>query len=265
MKKERIVIDSKGVAVSEVITTTPIPNLASHFRKLSLSSALRLPALTPDTWMTYNGNHFTAFRRILRLQLHCVWKPEEVSGPKGEIFSVIRPSFNETPERTGICERDFYWKVPKDMILLFICSKLQGNDRILANNKTFDPTVPVPIEDARSGTCGLIAVDKANGKLYRLPLPNTGDDGALCTGALHANTAGAWTQFRGIFASWSENQWNRDLISATRGNYKKLFLLEASTLERLALKNSWQSLCFPISPSWVDPASLSAGLEGITD
>ena len=264
MQTEKIELYPDGTAHVVSTTISPIANIATHFRRLSIDSAIRLPSLSPDTWLVYNGAYFTAFRRILRLQLHCVWKPEEVMGPDKKIISVVRPSFNSSPSPEGLCERDFYWDVPKDMILLFVATKLKGTDSILANSAGFDPEKPVAITEGLGGVCGLIAIDKADGKLYRLPLPNTSDDGALCTGSLHGSTAGAWTQFRGMFASWSENQWNRDLISGTRERYKELFLLEASTLKPIKPENPWQKICFPISPSWINSSNLQAGIEGLT-
>lgn len=259
---KRIVIDPSGAAFVESTELTPVTGVSTLLRSMTKDLALRLPNITPDSWLVFAQERFTFFKLITELKLHTTWTTAEEE-EDGKSLSFIHPSFNEVRSEMAVETSAFTWKVPNDMALLFVATALTApQSGMKPGQSAFTPSRVLREPERRPG---LIAVDTTSGVLYRLPLPNVYEDGTLCAGALEYAPTYPLPSGLGRFGSWELNKWNSDLIRRANGQYKSLIRLNPRTNTTIAPKGgNWRSHCFRISTDrWLPDTVLRSGLEGL--
>jgi hypothetical protein len=257
MNTRQLVVTANGQAFVEERTLLPVSGVPTMLRSLTNNLAIRLPPLTPDTYLVYASGEFTLFRIITKLMMHTTWSLEE-----GESEPYIYPSFGRERDKMSLETSTYAWIPPVDMALFFVATHLQEGGKLLDPNET---GYEYRLEPARiDGKMGLLAMDLNNGILHRLPLPNTYENGTLCQGDLNAMAAGPLTKGQGLFGTWQENRWNSDLIENAGDGYKKLVRLHPETGLTLAPEGgNWRTHCPKVSPgAWLPEKIQEVGFEG---
>ena len=262
MEEKEIVINELGQGFVRRTSLTPITGVAPMLRQMAESFTVRLPPLTPDTFLVYDRNSFTGFRRISSLKLNCIWSARELEASEGS-KTVISPTFGVSTDKAGINTNVYTWDVPEDMELFFVITDLEFHKEVKEADLNEDRSIEPVVNLGVYGTCGLLALDKTKGGIYRLPLPNVYQNGSLCTGSLTAIPGYPLATLDGMFGTWEANRWNSDLISYAEEKYLDLIRLDPNTGVTLAPKGGdWRDSCFRVSPSWIPERTLIAAFEG---
>lgn len=260
---KRLIVNPDGSTVVETVTTAPAPAGRRLLGSVADTLCLRLPRLAPDLDLVLSGSRVSMFRRILHLRLNCPWKTvEEGTGRSKKTF--MHPEFAEPRDRDEASEAlpKFRWRVPEDMALYFIGNELpSGGPAISAG----EPVRRAPRRSEPPCRFALLAFEPGTTNIWRLPLPNTYDNGGLCTGQLDYTAGFPLIAGQDIYGSWEFSQWNTDLIERTEHRYRRLVRLDPLTGETLPVED-WRPLCFRTSlPEWLPRQVAAAALAGTVE
>jgi hypothetical protein len=142
------------------------------------------------------------------------------------INQVLVPMFASTTD----IEMPLVWKVPAEVKVVFVVITRPEEELVCVDGNW------------------LFACD-AEGRGYRLPLPNLHDDCHICTGAFEGDQGTALECIRASLEQFNQSKWNSDLMRTVEQSQKFFrFQPTKETFDTLPiLADNWTTLCNKVS------------------
>ncbi len=247
-----IVLLETGQLFKRTISETEITHTLKNMLKKDLINDIALvtpvlmqapePELTGGLRFAQLDNCLWSIIEIKAINLNCVWHIED---------GVVRPNFRSEGTATinpAIGQKELLLPIPKNAKLFFI-SLFRQDPNIAERFLVGMITNPDPSEDR-------------NAAYFTPALPNSHEDGRLCTGG-HAEITGdtfIQTSLKAL-DQWVHSRWNNDLNNEERNRKGKALLRwDIETGAYLATGQDWWDYRISLSP---DPDSLGGAVMKI--